>query len=230
VLKRDRRLWRYGRPEDPLSDLDEDWDFLLNPPLALTHSYKVYSLFTKYKNTKDGGKYMVRNTRKGSKRGNGQIGLEFERRIKSSFEDVSGEYPNFILFKIPDTRGERAKTGRHDIYTAKIPADFILITQHHTAFVECKSTNDVHSFRLKMIRPHQLQKSVEMHNMGHNGYFFIENRKPRGGTLYIVDGYRIVEAGKKTLNWAYLNEELAEFVVERERGLYDLSPFLHKVY
>jgi len=230
IEKRNKRLWRFGRPENPFSPCEESWDFLMKPPKDLAFSFKVFVRSTNRKEGKKGVRFVVSFRNSKSNKTNGQIGLEFERRVKASFVNVMDKCPNFILFKIPDTRGERAKIGRNDIYTDKVPADFILITPHSTAFIECKSTNDMSGFRLKMIRPFQLQKAVEMHNIGHKSYFFIEHRKPSGGTLYIVDGYKIVEANKKTISWSFLKTELSDFIIDREGGLYDLSSFIENVY
>lgn len=227
--KLDKTHFYYGYPDgDPFEDVDECLSTLLDIPKNLSFSTKVSGVMCEVYRKKDGGiMARVKGDAGHRNRNSSKIGATFEAITRRSFTEIRDIYPDFMFFKLQDTKSARIKTGNNAVYTEKVPADFMLITRNTVAFVECKTSSSAQGLDKRNIKPHQLMKSIEMDKLGHGGYFFIERRIPRGSVMYIVRGKDLVKL--KTYSWKNI-ASVAEYEIQKKNGKYDLEEFMSGVY
>ena len=87
--------------------------------------------------------------------------------------------PNAFIYKIMDTHSIEGLLSKlkesHQQYNKflvpKVPADFIIIHDGRTMWIECKNTINLTSFPLSNIAKHQLEFGVQISNAG-GEYFF----------------------------------------------------------
>jgi len=136
-------------------------------------------------------------------------GYKWEDKFRDSIYET---FPGAFVHKMIDTHaieGALRKIKRENpqygnFVIPKVPADYIVVIDGQTTFVECKSTQK-DGFPRSNIKDHQIEFALEIEGAGGRYMFAIRRHVPYKSKVYLVSGGELVNMfireGKKTLSW-----------------------------
>lgn len=155
-------------------------------------------------------------------------GYHWENKFSQSVKEF---LPDAFIYKIIDTHsieGLLAKLKKtHQQYEEflipKVPADYIIIHEGHTVWVECKNTTDLKSFPMRNIKPHQIKFGLEIDGAGGEYLFAIQRDEPRNKRAFLLSINTLVDiqinlGKKKTIEWRVFEEHPKVIELMREKG------------
>jgi penicillin-binding protein-related factor A (putative recombinase) len=130
---------------------------------------------------------------------------------------------------------KRTAQSKYTMILPKVPADYLLLFNGITAYIECKSSQDELGFPISNIKEHQLQSSLEIEAAGAPFYFFVCKREPRNNVMYIVTGremremIRVLKEAKlikSKIPWATVAAHAVHTLPKSRGCVYDLHSLL----
>jgi recombination protein U len=164
-----------------------------------------------------------------------------EQELTKSSKQTWKSYPHFWR-RIADTNTYAinycrfcGKTSNTNYIGQKELADFELVFDRETIYIEVKTSKIKTSYPISNIKDHQREAWKILKPYGIHHYFFIINRHQRGNfKLYVIEGEKLddliskIETRRKSIPWKQL-ERHSELVLEREHSLWLLGPFFEYV-
>jgi len=155
-------------------------------------------------------------------------GYEWEDSFKKS---VRTFLPDAFIYKLIDTHSiegllrklKKTQTQYENFLIPKVPADFILIDEGRTLWVECKSTSNLESFPLRNIKSHQIEFGLSIDGAGGEYIFAIQRNEPRNKRAFLLSVNTLVDIsiklGKsKSIKWNVLERHPRVIEMTREKG------------
>lgn len=140
---------------------------------------------------------------------NTTTGYKWEDIFRKSFENT---FPDGFIHKLMDTHsieGTLKKIRMENPQYAKmvipkVPADYIVVLDGETIFVECK-TSKMGEFPKTNIKEHQFEFATDIENAGGKYIFVIRRHEPRNSEVFVVSGGELmnmfIREGRGKLSW-----------------------------
>ena len=155
-------------------------------------------------------------------------GYEWESRFKKS---VGSFLPDAFIYKLIDTHSiegllrklKKTETQYENFLIPKVPADFIIISEGRTLWVECKNTKNLDFFPLRNIKSHQIKFGLDIDGAGGEYIFAIQRDEPRNKRAFLLSVNTLVDIsmklGKsKNIKWEVLESHPRVIEMTREKG------------
>jgi len=155
-------------------------------------------------------------------------GYKWEDTFKKS---VKSFLPDAFIYKLIDTHSiegllrklKKTNTEYENFLIPKVPADFIVIHEGQTLWVECKSTSNLESFPLRNIKPHQIEFGLDIDGAGGEYVFALQRDEPRNKRAFLLSVNTLVDIsmklGKsKSIKWEVLEKHPRVIEMAREKG------------
>ena len=118
-------------------------------------------------------------------------GYQFESTFKKS---VQVFLPNAFIYKIMDTHSieglltklKKTNTQYSNFLIPRVPADFIVVNEGNTLWVECKSTSNLESFPLRNIKSHQIEFALDIDGAGGEYIFAFQRNEARNKRVFLL--------------------------------------------
>lgn len=141
-------------------------------------------------------------------------GYRWEDKFCKSIEDT---FPDVFIHKLMDTHALEGalKRVRRDnpqytkLVVPKVPADYIMVLDGETIFVECKSSKQG-EFPKANVKNHQFAFATDIENAGGKYLFAIRRHVPRKSEVFILTGGELmnmfIREGRGKLPWKAFRE------------------------
>lgn len=155
-------------------------------------------------------------------------GYRWEDTFKKS---VNQFLPDAYIYKLMDTHSiegllqklKKTQTQYENFLIPRVPADFVIIHEGQTLWVECKSTSNLESFPLRNIKSHQIETGLSIDGAGGEYIFAIQRDEPRNKRAFLLSVNTLVDItiklGKsKSIKWDILEKHPRVIELLREKG------------
>jgi recombination protein U len=137
-----------------------------------------------------------------------QGGYKWEDAFKKS---VLKSYPDAFIYKLIDTHSiegllnelKKKHLQYENFLIPKVPADFVIIVDGQTYFIECKSTVSQTSFPLRNIKDHQFEFAANIELAGGTYWFCIRREEKSAHECFLINLNTIIKlkGDKKSITW-----------------------------
>ncbi len=170
-------------------------------------------------------------------------GAAFQHEIGTSLQKLKdSKYGDSLYWeRISDTAayGARCYKCGEPLYPnmmmPKQPADHYFIFNSFIVFLEEKSSTNGTSYNMDWIKPHQLEKAIQIINAGGHYYFLMNRRVPKDMSMFIVEPHSLMELianmeKKHMVRWTTVERyALLEIVRDTTDATWDLEPLMDEV-